>query len=115
MQFSPLQLLLFQKKIKELGYRKASEKCGIPVSLISYIRRNADRSYEEDTINKIAFLLDMKPYFFRYLEDIDMQSFSNNPQQEIRKLVDTFEKSYQLVYEAVKPTTRPRLRRTRRR
>jgi len=106
MQFSPLQLLLIQKKVKELGYKGASEKSGLALSHISYIARNINRSYEEDTINKLAALLDMKPYFFRYLEEFDAKAFSRNPQQEMAKLVDTFEKSYQLVYEAIKPTTR---------
>jgi len=112
MQFSPLQLLLIQKKVKELGYKDASEKSGLALSLIFYIVSNKDRCYAEDTINKIALLLDMKPYFFRYLEEFDAKAFSRNPQQEMAKLVDTFEKSYQLVYETIKPTTRRRLRRS---
>lgn len=87
MQFSPLQLLLFQKKIKELGYRKASEKCGIPVSLISYIRRNADRSYEEDTINKIAFLLDMKPYFSVTWRILICNRFLTTPNKKYENLL----------------------------
>lgn len=105
MQFSPLQLLLIQKKVSELGYKGASQKSGLALSHLSYITRNIDRAYEEDTINKLASLLDMKPYFFRYLQEFDAKAFLRNPQQEMAKLVDTFEKSYQLVYETIKPTT----------
>lgn len=105
MKFSKLQHLLIKNRVKELGYLAMSEKSGLAVSLISHMMANTNRHYREETVDSLSHALEIPPFFFRYLANVDMASLAKQPKVEMNKLVDQIETSYQKVYEAIKPTT----------